>query len=95
MSSGTDGISYTIGESLFAAPPYFPQGSIMDPSFLIQPASLTTPFEFPVDMPTTIETMNIGEAFCHGTSMESVTQVVGFLRVCVALKGMKGLLYPS
>jgi hypothetical protein len=61
------------------APPYFPQGSI----------SQTTLFEIPVDMPTTIRTMNVGEAFRHGTTMGSVKQEVSLPQV-YGLKGDEG-----
>jgi hypothetical protein len=72
------------------APPYFPQGSIIDPSILIQPASPTTPFKFSVDMPPTLPTMDVGEAFHQGTAMDSVTRVVGLPQV-YGLKGDEGL----
>jgi hypothetical protein len=71
------------------APPYFPQGLIMDTCILIRLASPTTPLKFPVDMPTTIHTMNVGEAFCHGTAMDSSKQVVGLLQV-YGIKGDEG-----
>jgi hypothetical protein len=53
------------------APPYFPQGLIMDPSILIQPVSLTTPLKFPVDMPAYNNTNHecwggILSRHCHG-----------------------------
>jgi hypothetical protein len=70
-------------------PPYFPQGLIMDPSILIRPASPTTPFEFPVDMLPTIQTMDVGEALRHGIAMDSVTQMVGLPQV-YGLKGDEG-----
>ncbi len=76
------------------APPYFPQGLIMDPSILIQPTSPTTLFKFPVDMPTMIQTMNVGGAFCHSTAMDSVRWVVGLPRV-MAYKVMKDCLNMS
>ncbi len=61
----------------------------MDPCILIWLTSPTTPFKFPVDMPTTIHTMNVGEAFYHSTAMDSVTWVVGLSRV-YSLKGDEG-----
>jgi hypothetical protein len=76
-------------KAFLPAPPYFPQGSIMDPSILIQPATPTTSFEFPVDMPPMIQTMDVGEAFHHDTALAIVTWVVGLPQV-YGLKGDEG-----
>ncbi len=64
----------------------------MDPSILIWPESPTILFEFPVDMPTMIQAMDVGEAFWHGTAMDSVTRVVAFHEY-MAEKEMKDCLY--
>lgn len=71
-------------------PKYFPQGSIMDPSIMVRPASPVTPFEFPFDI----------QPVCHSPHcydvdvtpykpLDCVTRVVGFPRV-FGLKGDEG-----
>jgi hypothetical protein len=67
-------------------PTYFPQGSIMDPSLLVRPASPTTPFEFPFDVPHSTPLPGFGDYVPHEATMESVTRVVGLPRVF----GLKG-----
>ena len=67
-------------------PTYFPQGSIMDPSLLVRPASPTTPFEFPFDVPHGTPLPGFGDYVPHETTMESVTRVVRLPRVF----GLKG-----
>ncbi len=42
-----------------------------------------------LEVPTTIQTMKFGEAFCHSTAMDNVTRVVGPPRV-YGLKGDEG-----
>ena len=68
------------------APTYFPQGSIMDPSLLVRPASPTTPFEFPFDIPHGTPLPGFGDYVPHEATMDSVTRVVGLPRVF----GLKG-----
>ena len=65
---------------------YFPQGSIMDPGLLVRPASPTTPFEFPFDIPHDTPQTGFGDYVPHGDTMDSVTRVVGLPRVF----GLKG-----
>ena len=65
---------------------YIPQGSIMDPGLLVRPASPTTPFEFPFDIPHDTPPTGFGDYVPHGDTMDSVTRVVGLPRVF----GLKG-----
>jgi hypothetical protein len=65
---------------------YFPQGSIMDPGLLVRPASPTTPFEFPFDIPHDTPPTGFRDYVPHEDTMDSVTRVVGLPRVF----GLKG-----
>ena len=68
---------------------YFPQGSIMDNSLMVRPASPVTPFEFPFDMDMDgPPTCNVDDIVPCAT-LDSVTRVVGLPRV-YGLKGDEG-----
>ncbi len=58
----------------------------MDPSLLVRPASPTTPFEFPFDMPTARPSTCFTNYVPPTATMDSVTRVVGLPRVF----GLKG-----
>jgi hypothetical protein len=58
----------------------------MDPGLLIRPASPTTPFEFPFNIPHDTPSTGFGDYIPHGDTMDSVTRVVGLPRVF----GLKG-----
>jgi hypothetical protein len=83
-------VEYNIPLDKARCPPpvYIPQGSIMDPSLLVRPASPTTPFEFPFDIPHDTTTTGFGDYVPHGDTMDSVTRVVGLPRV-FGLKGVE------
>ena len=61
----------------------FPPGSLLDPDDINHPPSLTTPFEFPLDLKSdqTLDGMLAGLPYMP-TAMDSVTHMVGFPRVC-------------
>jgi hypothetical protein len=61
----------------------FPPGSLLDPDKVNHPPSPMTPFEFPLDLKSdqTLAGMLAGLPFMP-TAMDSVTHMVGFLRVC-------------
>jgi hypothetical protein len=63
-------------------PPYFPQGLVMDPSILVRPASLWTPFEFSFNMPPDHMAPHMDEDLLPYKPLDSVTHVVGLLQVC-------------
>ncbi len=63
-------------------PPYFPQGLVMDPSILVRPASLWTPFEFPFDMPPDHMAPRMDEDLLPYKPMDSMTHVIDLLQVC-------------
>ena len=62
--------------------PTYPQGSVMDPSILIRPASPTTPFEFPFEIPTPHHLPALDYNPSTYVPFDSVTRVVGLPRVC-------------
>ncbi len=68
------------------SPTYIPLGSIIDPSLLVRPASPTTLFEFPFDIPHGPTPTGFGDYVPHEDTMDSVTRVVGLPRVF----GLKG-----
>jgi hypothetical protein len=61
--------------------PYFPQGLMLNPSILIHPASPTTPFEFPFDMPQHLPMPSLDSDFQPFAPLDSVMRVVGLPRV--------------
>jgi hypothetical protein len=61
----------------------------MDPSILIRPSSLVTPFEFPFDLLQDKPSPCFEEAMSRYSHMDSVTRVVGLPRV-YGLKGDEG-----
>ncbi len=68
-----------------ARPPddtYFPQGSVMDPSILVRPASPQTPFEFPFDMRMDPTIPGMDKDLLPYKPMDSVTHVVGIPQIC-------------
>jgi hypothetical protein len=62
---------------------FIPPGSLGDPSILIQPALPTTPFKFPFHMAEeTYCDFNVSDGLPQPLLQDSVTRVVGLMRVC-------------
>jgi hypothetical protein len=62
---------------------FIPPGSSADPSILLRPASPTTPFEFPFNnAEDSYCDFNVSDGLPQPCLMDSVTHVVGLLRVC-------------